>query len=210
MRFFDFHTHNKTVENGIINLMPYEHSDVSKLYSMGIHPYFISDDYINQIDYIKEKAANKEIKAIGECGFDPKSVAELNLQKEIFKLQVQISEEYELPLIIHCVKFYNELIKLKKELKPKQMWVLHGFNSKIGLFKALIDEGFWFSFGASVLKNAEKIYVFYKNYGMRFFLETDDSQMSIEEIYKQTAQYLNLDKEILVKSIEENLKKIGL
>lgn len=210
MRFFDFHTHNKDVVNGIINLMPYENFGESKLYSMGIHPNFISVDYKNQIEYISEKAAKKEIKAIGECGFDPKSPVDISLQQEIFKLQVQISEKYELPLIIHCVKFYNELIKIKKELKPKQMWVLHGFNSKIGLFKVLIDEGFWFSFGASVLKKSEKICVFYKNYGMRFFLETDDSNISIEEIYKQTAQYLNLDKEILIKSIEENLKKIGL
>ncbi len=210
MRFFDFHTHNKNVVNGIINLMPYENPKDSKLYSIGIHPHFIGEDYKNQIEYINEKAAKTEIKAIGECGFDPKSPVDINLQKEIFKLQVQISEEYALPFIIHCVKFHNELIKLRKELKPKQIWVLHGFNSKIGLFKALIDEGFWFSFGSSVLKNPEKIRIFYKNYGMRFFLETDDSNTSIEEIYKQTAQYLNLDVEILANLIEENLKKIGI
>ena len=44
----------------------------------------------------------------------------MQLQVAVFKEQVELSEKYELPLIIHCVKAMDELLALRKERAPKQ------------------------------------------------------------------------------------------
>ena len=96
---------------------------------------------------------NKNIIAIGECGIDKlRSNASIDEQIMIFKQQVELSEKHELPMILHVVKGFDDLIKLKKLLKPKQSWVIHGFN-KYNLTEQLINHGFHLSFGGALLKN---------------------------------------------------------
>ena len=47
------------------------------------------------------------------------------------------------PVVIHCVKAYNELILLKKKLKPKVPWVVHGFNQNEQILNALLKNDFF-------------------------------------------------------------------
>lgn len=52
--------------------------------------------------------------AIGECGLDKYSQVDFDIQKQYFIKQIELSELTHKPLIIHCVKAYNELLNLKK------------------------------------------------------------------------------------------------
>ena len=59
--------------------------------------------------------------------------APMELQLAVFKEQVKLSEKLGLPLIIHCVKAMDELLAVKKEFRPQQAWIWHGFRGKTGI-----------------------------------------------------------------------------
>lgn len=212
MSFFDFHTHNKaSKEKAIINIFHNEDIIPNKSLSCGIHPWYYNENYKKEIYTINNLAKSKQIIAIGETGFDPVSPTNIELQKTIFIEHIKISETYNLPLTIHCVKYFHILKDLKKEFKPKQAWIIHSFNSKPEILQDLQRQGFYFSFSNTIFqiqKKAETIFSYVK--AERFFLETDDSELNIENIYLATSKLLNLDIEILKNQIIKNLKDIGI
>ncbi|MDD2635254.1 MAG: TatD family hydrolase [Bacteroidales bacterium] len=208
---FNFHTHNIKEPLGIINIYPKESLPQKGIFSSGLHPWYYSKNYKSELEIIKKRANNSQLVAIGETGFDPKSPVELNEQQIIFKKHIEISEFYQLPLIIHCVKYYNELIKLKKQLSPKQSWIVHGYNSKATTLQQLIDAGFYISVNYGLLKHKKKAEDVLQVAGLnKFFIETDDSDEDIAINYKFVANYFACSTDEISNQIIENLKKIGL
>lgn len=210
MKNFDFHTHNKNSKCGIINLIPFDSPESGKLYSVGLHPYYAKKIYKSEKDYIISLAKENKIVMVGECGFDPKSELTLSDQTEVFMFHVEISEKFNLPLIIHCVKFYNELIKIKKKLKPRQAWIIHGYNSKITIFRQLYEAGFYFSFSPSILTNEFKLKEYLKVIGTDFFIESDDTHIRIDELYEEFSRIVGISSVEMSENIDKNLKKIGI
>ena len=120
---------------------------------------------------------------------------------------MHLSEELGLPIIIHCVKAWNELRAIKRHLKPQQTWIYHGF-SKANLIEEVVQEGLMISIGAAVLTNKklqDKIAWLPLD---RILVETDDSDLSIEWIYEQVSALKNIPLPRLEKQIEENFKRV--
>ena len=103
-------------------------------FSVGIHPW--STENINEnntdkaMEIVSEKANNLRSVAIGECGIDRLRGTNIDLQKKIFIKHIELSERLHLPLIIHAVRVNDIILHLKKELQPKQLWIIHGFRGK--------------------------------------------------------------------------------
>jgi TatD DNase family protein len=203
---FNFHTHISQ-KNAIINI-----DDLSSIvikeelyYSIGIHPWY-NQLTINNVD----NAINtyNRIIAIGECGIDKiKSPLDLDKQIEILKQQIKLSEKYQLPIILHIVKGFNEVIKLKKELKPKQPWVIHWFNN-YKQTQTLINNGFYLSFGKSLINNV-KIQDVFKNIPIeKVFFETDDDAIEIEKIYTFASELKKIELGNLIQQINNNLTTV--
>ena len=74
MKFVNLHTHFYTKSDSIleiVNQYPNEFSDKIPSYSIGIHPWHIDDNSINEdLKIIKSKLSLKECIALGECGLD--------------------------------------------------------------------------------------------------------------------------------------------
>jgi TatD DNase family protein len=104
------------------------------------------------------------------------------VQAEYFERQIVIAEKYEKPVIIHCVGYFNELMALKKQINPTQMWIIHGFRGKPQLAVQLLKAGFFLSFGEKF--NAESVRITPTD---KIFAETDESKKSIIEIYHNLA-----------------------
>jgi TatD DNase family protein len=188
-KFVDIHTHNinSTNQYAIINLKlndAQDRLDLSKheYFSIGIHPWDVHRVESEMIQLLEKLAFNRKIIAIGECGLDKYSVATFEAQMEVFEKQIIISENTQKPIIVHCVGYFNELINLKKTLKPSQAWIIHGFRGKPELAKQLIMNGFYFSYGEKFNIQSVKITPLEK-----ICVETDESSMTIEEIYKNIA-----------------------
>ena len=109
MVYYDIHTHHLPVhpeDAAIVNsLVPTFDVETGLFRSVGIHPWELTEHNAGQLlDYLKQQLRKKQFVAVGEAGLDKLAVASMELQLTVFKAQVRLSEEYGLPLIIHCVK----------------------------------------------------------------------------------------------------------
>jgi TatD DNase family protein len=213
--FIDLHTHSLEEESGvfqIINLFPeqidqiFNNKKPFSAYSIGWHPWYLKRSQMESTMAIINKAStNDAVVAIGECGLDLLCDPTIPLQLTIFKEHALIAETVKKPLIIHCVRAFNELIRFKKEIKPSVPWIIHGFNANLTIGKELIRHGFYFSLGKALLdetSNAAKILPEIAT--DHLFLETDDSDVSIKTIYQQVALLTKVDLEELKNSVAAN------
>ena len=147
--------------------------------------------------------------AIGECGLDKLSKVDFDLQEEVFIEQIKLANSIKKPLIIHCVKAFNELINCLSLNDNQVPVIIHGFNNNENIARVLVNEGYYFSFGKALLSyesNAAKaiIQVGRKN----FFLETDDADISIKYIYKKASELLRVDEEIVQQQLKANFERV--
>ena len=214
MEIYDVHTHKIYSED---NDDPY-HSCIFDVYSLefevskelhqrhsfscGIHPWY-SEDSDTQMTYLTEITSNPRIVAIGETGLDKLKGPSLEIQAPVFEKHIEISEKLGKPIIIHCVKAWEELLKIKRNVKPSQPWIIHGYRGKPDLTKKLLSEGFYFSVGEII--NVDSMELIPLN---RLFCETDEGEMSIREVYLQASKSLNMDIVEFSDAISENVRKM--
>ncbi len=206
MPYFDVHTHSAT-PNGIVNCYPEDELPES-YFSVGIHPWYISD-LNQQLALVEEKAKHKNCLAIGECGLDTFSEVDIKLQKIAFRQQIQLANQLNKPLIIHLVKAHTEFFEILKQIEPKVPVILHGFNKKPEVMQQFNRPGFYLSFGEALLKENSKASESLKELGTEnYFLETDDSSISIEEVYLQAASVLDISVEALQHLVQKRIESI--
>lgn len=205
MQYYDIHTHRQTDNKQIItiqNKYPEEVIDTDRYYSIGTHPWYIHDPE-KQLSLLIEKAAMPNVVAIGEAGLDKLTSAPLSIQQEIFEAQALLAEKIQKPLIIHCVKAWDELIAIKKRISPETPWIIHGFRGNNTLSRQLINQGFYLSFSDRFHADA-----LHWNIINRIFLETDDSITPLLDIYKSVSSHLNIETELLAEKIRVNVQTV--
>jgi TatD DNase family protein len=211
MTFFDAHTHTISSDENVLSIInTYPNStDFSQPFSIGMHPWFINKENLeSEFLVVEEKLQLENCFAIGECGLDKIVNTDFELQKTVFKQQIILSEKYKKPVIIHCVKAFQEIIELRKSLKPNQIWVLHGFNKNKQIAHSLLKNGFVLSVGSAIINN-KKLQDVVLNISLDdILLETDDSKISIQEIYQKIANIKNIEVEELQRKIAQNFKRI--
>lgn len=149
--FSDIHTHGSAASDVIKSIEPHEGmtGDYGEAwYSVGIHPWSTSSP-ISEKDFklLETMSIDPRTVAIGECGFDCNRGGSAEYQREVFLRHAALSEKTQKPLIIHCVGRYGLLLDLHRQLKPKQLWVVHGFTGKPELARQLAAEGIGISLG---------------------------------------------------------------
>ena len=205
--FFNIHTHVSVhPESEILSLAPEELSTGNRSFyaSVGIHPWTLTEENADiQWETLHESIKDKRIVAIGECGLDKLKGPSMELQTAIFKQEAALAEDSSLPLITHCVKAFNELIQLKKEISPRQPWIIHGFRGKLPLTLDCIRHGFYLSIGSRFQADALKAIPL-----DRLFIETDESEESIRSIYQRIAEVKRISLEELAEAINKNVRKV--
>lgn len=208
------HTH-KQDQSVDICCISFFHSDSlatktpTKLVSCGIHPWHLADTDTNTaLKLLKNYCTNKKIDAIGECGLD-KFVEDFDKQGYIFCKQIEISENYQLPLIIHSVKMHHRILELRANSKAKQSWVLHGYNGSLQMAEQLVSKGIYLSFGEMLLKESIKLDETIKSIDKNYILfETDDADILVSDVYKKAQSLLNLSPDLLENQIYSNFIRV--
>jgi len=210
--FIDFHTHGASPAKGIFaieSLMVSEEKECINqqgiAYSAGIHPWYLNDNNLSdQINRVSQLVLKNEVIAVGEAGFDRIRGASPSTQLKAFEAQVALSEEVRKPLIIHCVKGWDELLAVYKSIKPTVPWAIHGFHGKPELAEQLFARGIcisiWFSFAmlpysSGLLKTIPS---------EMLFLETDGSEVPISDIYNKVSADIGLSTDELKQQIYNN------
>ncbi len=211
--YIDIHTHNSTKEEDILNIQNIylgEKVLTKSYFSVGLHPWDINKndfDVTSELNKIKE---DKNLLAIGEIGLDKNIDVSLSDQGVLLHEQLIISEQNNLPVILHIVKAFNEIIDIKSKFCYSHPWIIHGFNKKEELAKQLTDKGFYLSFGASVMNKKSNSEEVLRSIDVsRIFIETDDQkEYGIKEIYKRISEIKEIPIEELKEQIEKNFKKV--
>ncbi len=174
------------------------------IYSTGLHPWFLhADNWLDQMNVLQQSSRQNNVVAIGECGLDKVCNTDLQLQQTVFTAQIKWANEINKPLIIHCVRAYEEVLLLLKQLDNKVPVIFHGFNKNITLAKKIISHGYYLSFGKALFQQRTKE-VFAALPLEAVFTETHDEDIAIDSIYKEAAAAKNISVEALSLQIEKN------
>ena len=112
----------------------------------------------------------------------------MNVQLDILSSQLSIAQSLDLPVIIHCVRAFDQLLTLKKEFPRITKWCVHGYGRHSILARQLIDQGFYLSLMPSP---ATKYSDWFASLPLdRLFLETDSMpDTEIVSLYHHVAAW---------------------
>lgn len=202
--YINIHTHK------IINTNSFElvnSNDVTELgfFSVGIHPWDIASI---EVDYsiVENLISLNNVLAIGEIGIDRAINTDVDLQKQVFFKQLQIAKINNKPVILHCVRAYSDFQQIVKQYP--YTYIFHGFNSNINVAYSLIKFGSYLSFGEQLLKSSKLQSCFKQLPPNNIFLETDESNVNIKDIYIFASKLLNISLTELQEIIQCNFKQV--
>ena len=229
--FIDLHTHRRSTASGVVAVSNFSQKDLeneqntegSLLASVGLHPWFLTkENFENDFKKLTQLVDNHNVVAIGECGLDKLRGEDLPFQTKAFEAQIRLAQSVSKPVLIHCVRAFNEVIAVKKRLNPTIPLVIHGFNKNANVLNELLRHGFFISIGAAILTQNSKHVTqnlqntegspFAKNLLNipldRLFFETDDAEnIDISTIYQAAAKVLEKDINDLKSIIYANFKR---
>lgn len=201
--FTNCHTHHSFNEQFEVR-QELLHSNSSRFHSIGIHPWEANDVAEKQVAELL-KNCNEFTLAIGECGLDTLIGPDLKVQTAVFEQQIIFSETFKYPLIIHCVKAWNELLVLRKKYQPTQPWVFHGF-SKYGILNQVLASGMMISLGAGIIHHPKQVEIVENIPDHQLLLETDDLEIEIKEIYEVVAELKKISLQEIQNLVNTNFK----
>jgi len=207
--YIDFHTHKPlySAESNILevisvhNTVKYE----NEYFTVGHHPWW-TGQALSEVDLqnMETLLANKYCLGIGECGLDKLKGATKEIQEEVFYQQIMLANKNNVPVIVHCVRQYDQALNFKKKY-GKTPWVIHGFRRNQHLAKSLIDQGIMLSVSPIQQMNESFVEMLRFLPADSYFLETDSEySLTIIERYQLMATLKNLDLEELKTQMRVN------
>lgn len=192
--------------------------------AVGIHPgnaYELTEEAVKEI---KDMAKNNKVRAIGEIGLDyyweenpPKEV-----QKAVFRRQMEIARELNLPVVIHDRDAHGDTLEIMKEF-PEVKGVVHCFSGSVEFAHECLKLGYYIGItGVITFKNAKKLREVAKEVPLdRILVETDCPYMAptpyrgernrseyIKYIIEQIAEIKGVSVEEIQDITIENIKNL--
>ena len=173
-----------------------------ELRTVGIHPWNADRIPVASLLPLDETA-----QAIGEIGLDFARAVPKEAQYAAFRAQLELARQYGLPVVLHCVRAFNEVMRELKA-RPPRAAIFHGFIGSPEQARQAIAAGHYLSFGERTFRSPKSIEAMRITPLPQLFFETDESETPIEEIYRQASQLLGLPRDLLIKSTLGNYKKL--
>ena len=130
--------------------------------TVGIHPDQSAEIYAQHSDAYLETLAqqsrDEKCYAIGEIGLDYyyDDGAPRDSQRAIFRQQLALAKDLDLPVVIHTRDAWPDNLTLLKEFRPRG--IVHCFSGSAEIAKELLSLGFYIGFtGVLTFKNARRV-----------------------------------------------------
>lgn len=206
MHYINIHTHDEGAPGTIVNVLrDFDEIPREGFYSAGLHPWYLKENAAEEFAKLKLTCLKENVLAVGECGLDKICETDMALQQTWFAEQVKLAAQINKPLIIHCVRAYEEVMRALKSVRVPV--IFHGFNKNENVAAKLLQHGYYLSFGKHLWsENTAK--VFRDCPKEKFFLETDDAGHTIEEVYERAASIKNISLEELKTQVSDNVQKV--
>ena len=185
----DIHTHNTLTQAQTID-------------TVGIHPWHAVECDIRTIE-----VAAMGVDAIGEIGLDFACDVPHERQIEVFRAQLAIAERLKKPVILHCVRAFEEVMQTLKNYHLKAV-IFHGFIGSKEQAQRAVAEGYYLSFGERTFRSPKTIEAMRSTPLSNLFVETDESSTPIEDIYEKIAELRGISIAKLTTATTENFRSI--
>ena len=185
----DIHTHNALTQAQTID-------------TVGIHPWHAVECDIRTIE-----VAAMGVDAIGEIGLDFACDVPHERQIEVFRAQLAIAERLKKPVILHCVRAFEKVMKILSDYHLPVV-IFHGFIGSKEQAQRAVAEGYYLSFGERTFRSPKTIEAMRSTPLSNLFVETDESATPIEEIYARIAKLRGISTTELTAITEKNFSRI--
>ena len=185
----DIHTHNTQAHAQTIE-------------AVGIHPWHALVGSLAEVE-LQAPAAD----AIGEVGLDYACDVPREVQMEVFRAQLALAERLEKPVVLHCVRAFEDVMKVVGEYHLRAV-IFHGFIGSTEQAQRAVKQGYYLSFGERTFRSSKTIAALRSTPLSHLFVETDESDTPIEDIYAQIAELRGVDTTKLLLATEANFKRI--
>lgn len=125
------------------------------VYALGVHPMYVEQSALGDIDLLRSYVQKHEPVAIGEIGLDyfltnPSTHPEnIKLQTHFFVEQLKIAQAYDLPVILHVRHAIDDVLKQLRKYKVKG-GIAHAFNGSMQQAEQFMALGFKLGFGGAM------------------------------------------------------------
>lgn len=110
--------------------------------TIGLHPTSVKGDYEKELEFVKEQLKAHAFVAIGEIGIDCYwSLEYIEQQRHVFREQLRLAVEYDLPIIIHSRNSFDEIFAIVQEFKGQLKGVFHSFSGTIEDYHTIKELG---------------------------------------------------------------------
>ncbi|MEJ8751984.1 TatD family hydrolase [Lagierella sp. ICN-221743] len=149
--------------------------------AVGIHPHDAEGFKEEDLDELRELSKDERVVAIGEIGLDyyyDNSPREI--QKEVFKKQLELAYELDLPVIIHTRDAMGDTYDILKEFEGRVRGVMHCYTGSVEMAEKFMKLGFYISIAGPVtFKNAVNVREMAKQIPLeRLLIETDSPYLA--------------------------------
>ena len=150
-----------------------------------------------------------DVQAIGETGLDFAVSVPREAQYTAFRGQLELARRLELPVVLHCVRAFNEVMRELRALPPRAA-IFHGFIGSPEQAQQAVREGHYLSFGERSFRSPKTVEALRITPQSQLFFETDDDDRPIETVYAHAARLLGKTEEELRAAAWANYERLFL
>ena len=165
----------------------------------------LADEITDQdIALLNKQLKNEKVIAVGEIGLDYYERKDnKDKQKELFEKMLTLSEEHNLPVIVHSRKAMQDTFDILK--KHNAVGSMHSYQGSAEMAQEFIKLGFYIGIGGTIThKNNKKVKEMIKKIGIdHILLETDSPYLAPEE--KRGGPNTSLNLKYIIRKIAEEL-----
>ncbi len=111
--------------------------------AIGYHPWEIKEEEIEaNLTWIKDHI--NEAVALGEIGLDYKIKLKKELQFKVFERLLEIANEFDKPVILHCRFSHQKVFEMVKGKNVKKA-IFHWYSGPLNLLDRIIESGYFIS-----------------------------------------------------------------
>ena len=188
-------------------------SNVSILPAYGLHPWFIEQRSRDWQKNLKAYLENPHA-SVGEIGLDlAMKNPDRAVQEDVFRWQLSLAAERNIPATIHCVKAFGWLTEiLRTNPLPGCGFLLHAFSGSTEIARECEKFGAYFSYSAHFLEERQlaRREVFRQLPMDRLLVETDAPNHSVDIVacYESLARVRECDLTRLKIAVQENFIRL--
>ena len=213
----------KVIISGCTKESIIESLELSKKYddifvTIGYHPSEAKIILNSDISALEKHLIDDKVVGIGEIGLDYHyGKDDIDLQKELFKKQLDLAIKYKLPVVIHSRDATLDTINILKEY-PDVIGDIHCFSGSVETARQYINLGYYLGIGGVVTFTNSNLSKVVKEIGIdNIVFETDspyltpvpfrgkkNSSKYIPYICKKVAETLGEDENMVAKKVLDN------